>query len=201
MSRAVVSRMSAGGGSGYPYNQEWTIDPDDNDNPTTGTETAGAYLYKWQHDNSGDEWHKEMNQPIDTLDWEANETVPFFSVAPYSTGARVIVQMFPVPVLWATDLIAQFGISQSGTIGNFDRYPLAGHGTATLEITCDGETLAMDTFNDIAVGLWTADNDLHAMLYYDGYTTDDDSTLETKLAATNPGLWSTNGFEILVQFE
>lgn len=197
MPRGVVSRMSAAGSSGYPTNQPLLIDPDNDDNPTTGTETAGAYLYKWQHDNSGDEWHYPMNLPFE-LDWNAAENQPFFSVAPYSTGCRVIVQIMPVSPAWAQAVIAAKGYSQSGTLLQYDKYPV-GANDFECKVSCDGETLTMATDNGSMILLWTADNDLHAAVYTDMYTTDDDSTLETNLAATNPGLWSTNDFYVSLQ--
>lgn len=187
--------MSAGGESGYPTNQPLTFDPGDSDNPTTGTETAGAYLYKWNHDNSGDEWYDDLNLPFQ-LDWESGENQPFISVAPYSTGCRVIIQMMPVSPAWAQAVIDAYSLSQSGTLGNYDKYPC----TIDVEIECDGVELEMDTeVGPNSILLWTADNDAYAVIYTDSYTLDDDSSLETKLAAANPGQWGTDDFEIRAQ--
>lgn len=200
MTRGVVSRMSAAGGSGYPYNQVLYIDPDNNDNPTTGTETAGAYLYKWDHDNSGDEWHAPMNTPFQ-LDWNAAENLPTFHVQPFSTGARLTVGYYPVSPQWCQDAIASLGLTQSGTLGSYDKYPLAVGNFAEYSVNCGGVQYNLDTLVSASLLLWTADNDLHAAIFVDMTNTADDSSLESALAAANPDLWSTNNFYVAIKLK
>lgn len=196
----MTSRLSACGGSGYPTNQQLLVDPDNNDNPTTGTETAGAYLYKWDHDNSGDEWHAPMNLPF-ALDWNAAEVLPALSINPYSTGQRCTCNYYPISPTWAQEVIDWLSLTQSGTYGSYDSYPMVLGNISEFKIRCGGVDYAYDTLIDARILLWTADNDLHAAITLDMSSTNDDSAIESKLALANPSKWSDDNFYVSIKLK
>jgi len=201
--RLATCRSVIGGGSGLAEDTVWYFDVDENaQNPDVGTEVAGSEEFVWHSYDTG-VWIAGMNRPV-TGEAPDNGVAPSgASMSLDHNGAdyRCHLNYYPVPGVWADEIIRVHSLAKDDTVGDYDRYLASALVVGSfIGVKIGGKEVLFSNPS----GLWLnvdKDNDpsTFAALQVTGATRasgDTGADLITALCTANPSVWGATPLEI-----